>query len=88
MLNALSRELVHESGGRIYKRHKTIADILVKPSLDEFNSVLSKRLTNLRYYKQDERTIQRNYESILGNLVQGERVMVASRSSLVYKGIF
>ena len=87
LLNAVSREFHHEGGGRIYKRLSSNGDILVKQSLDEFKVIILKRLENLRY-DASQFSERIDYNSIQSSFSDGERVMVSSRSSIMYEGIF
>lgn len=87
VLKAVSRELFHESGGRIYKRFMYNGEMLIKQDLKEFQAVISKRLDNFRYDTRQEPD-RIDYNSIFSTFTEGERVMVASRSNIMYDGIF
>ena len=84
---AVCRELFHEGRGRIYRRDSTRSDILVPVSMEEFRTIVQKRLLNLRYTSRtSDDNLNFTYE--FENFSQGEKVMVESPSSLTYQGIF
>ena len=87
MVNSVARELHHEGGGRIYTRLSSNGDILVRQSVDEFKRIIMKRLLNLRY-PTEEVTHADYYDSLFSPFTEGERVLVSSRSTLVYEGVF
>ena len=87
LLKAVTRELYHEGGGRIYKRFSPNTEILIKQGLLEFQAAISKRLDNFRYDTRQEPD-RMDYNRILSSFSEGERVMVGSRSNVMYDGIF
>ena len=87
LLEAVSRELYHEGGGRIYKRFSSNGEILIKQNLDEFKAIINKRLINHRHDTRQE-AARIDFNLILSSFTEGERVMVSSRSTVMYEGIF
>ena len=87
LLDAVSRELYHEGGGRIYKRFSSNGEILIKQNLDEFKVIINKRLINHRHDTLQE-AARIDFNSILSSFSEGERVMVSSRSTVMYEGVF
>lgn len=87
LLKAVSRELYHEGGGRIYKRFSRDGSILEKLNLKQFKAIIAKRLDNFRYDTKRE-SCRFDYNLIQSSFTEGERVMVASRSGIMYEGTF
>ena len=87
MVNSVSRELHHECGRRIYKRLSSNVEILHRQSVDDFKQIILKRLLNLRY-PTEEISHPHYYDTLFGSFTEGERILVSSRSRVVYEGIF
>ena len=87
LLNAVTHELFHEGGGRVYKRVSGNPDILMKQSRREFQHIIKKRLVNLRHLTVNV-PISRDYDAAFAEYARGEKVMVSLRSSAIYEGIF
>ena len=87
LLEAVSRELYTEGGGKIYKRHSQDTRSLIKLDLEEFQRIITKRLLNNRY-----KTIIPGTEVIFhhnfSSFTKGEKIMVSTPSSMTYDGIF
>ena len=88
MLRSVARELYYESGGRIYKRMNNNSDVLVKQNMEQFIKIVKKRLDNIRYDDILSGTSKEDYDHYFCNLKEGDRVLVQSRSSLLYDGVF
>ena len=87
LLRAVSRELYHEGGGRVYKRLTGKTDMLVKQTLREFQDQVLTRLNNIRY----EVIALHGYfefDHILSEYSEGEKVMLETRTTTIYDGIF
>ena len=87
MLNSVTRELHHECGQRIYKRMSSNIEILHRQSVEEFKRIILKRMVNFRY-PTEEISYPNYYDTLFGSFSEGERVLVSSRSRVVYEGIF
>ena len=88
LLDAVARELYHEFGGRVYKRVSSHRDMLSKQSIDKFKRIIIIRLDNIRYDTPDPNDGRDFTDVISGFNKKGEKVMVDTRSTLNYKGIF
>ena len=84
---SLCRELLHEGGGRIYKRHPRNNNVLIKLSLEEFRATVLNRLHNLRYKTQESDT-ESYFHYNFDDFSEGEQVMVTSPSNVMYNGTF
>ena len=87
LIKSVCRELYHEGGGRIYTRHPSIADILIKQDYSQFQTIVRKRFDNFRYDLRQEEDLF-DYNLIESQFSEGEKVMVSSRSNIMYDGIF
>ena len=88
LLRSVSRELYYESGGRVYKRLRNNSDVLVKQSIQQFEKIIKKRFDNIRYDDPIVGTSVNDYDHFFDDLEEGHKVMVNSRSTLIYGGVF
>ena len=84
---AVTRELYHEGGGRVYKRLRGKKDVLVKLNFDEFHKVVLTRLLNDRY-TVDELAEYRSVNYDFDTFTEGEKIMAQTLTSVIYNGTF
>ena len=87
LLRFICLEFMYQGMGRIYKRHHTHNHLLVKLNYEEFETIVLKRLTNLRYNTSGQRDTE-PFHHTFSTFTEGETVNVESRGNQMFEGTY